>query len=199
MHAKRQCGATTRSGARCKHAAQDDGEFCALHRKTSLEKPKYSAKLEILCRVLARTGNISEACRQANIERQTYYSWFKDGNPEAPRIQAAWDEFAAIDDEAIEAAFRERLLEAIAGPTETWVTEEFVVDEEGNEIGKKITRRTVTRGPAKWALDIAAIQVAGGKFKPTAAGSDQGRADDDNLSNEERARRVREMLGLDPK
>lgn len=156
-----------------------------------------AAKLGILCRILARTGNIAEACRQAGIERQTYYSWFQEGNPETPLIQAAWDEFASIDDEAIEAAFRERLLEAIAGPTETWVTEEFVVDEDGKEIGKKITRRTVTRGPAKWALDIAAIQVAGGRFKPTAGGAQNGsERPGEDLSNEERARRVREMLGL---
>lgn len=198
MHAKRQCAATTRQGIRCKRAAKV-GDYCKAHSRSNIERPKVKVKLDILCRILSRTGNISEACRQAGIDRNTYYNWFLPTSPEAPFIQEAWDTYANIDDEAIEAAFRERLLEAIAGPTETWVTEEFVVDEEGNEIGKKITRRTVTRGPAKWALDIAAIQVAGGKFKPTAAGSDQGRADDDNLSNEERARRVREMLGLDPK
>lgn len=194
----KECAARTRRGMPCRGKPVGDGDFCRTHAKPNTERPLVRAKLDRLCRVLAKTGNITEACKHADIQRSTYYEWAKEGTAEYPAITAAWDAFASIDDAEIEKEFRTRLLEAMAGPTETWVTEEVVVDKEGREVARKTVRRTVTRGPARWALDIAAIQVTGGKFnrESTTNTGEGGGRDDDTLSDDEAHQRIRDILGL---
>lgn len=140
-------------------------------------KGKYTpARVDAICRIIARTGCAKEAYTAAGIHPSTYHDWLNKKPEFSEKVARAWERWYAIDDEAIAAAFRERLIVAMQGATEEWTSEEETTLPNGEKV-TKTSKKTVRRGPAEWAFRIVAPQV-GGNFgverKASEAGGDSG-------------------------
>lgn len=124
-------------------------------------KGKYTeSRIQRIEQIIARTGAESPAIEAADISDTTFYRWKREKDEFRDRVERAKQEFYDTNDEEIIRQFRESMIKAMRGPTQTWEEKEVTKLPDGGEV-VKTKEKTVQKGPAQWAMKIAAPVVDG--------------------------------------
>jgi len=124
-------------------------------------KGKYEeSRIRRIEQIIARTGQESAAIEAVDISSTTFYRWKREKREFRERVERAKQEFYDTNDEEIIRTFRESLIEALKGPTQEWEEKEITELPNGDKV-RKVKTKTVQKGPAQWAMKIAAPVVDG--------------------------------------
>lgn len=117
-------------------------------------------RVDLICHMIASTGQDQAGYKAAGITKDTFYTWVKEKPDFSDRVSAARAAWRKIDEPAMIEAFRQGLIKAMLGYQQERTNAEETTLSSGEKV-KKVSKSTATVPPAEWAFRIVAPTMAG--------------------------------------